>query len=226
MRTPSCRDRLEVSAPTPHGPGRRSGLPSGQLRMGGYRARVVAARPAGASVPDPFAAAGPVQASATFGRAAEAGGGCGPGGRLGRPAAAPSAACRPRRRAARPAPPAVLTTGDSTIQGVDGFLSISWAASARRDPGARRRTGISKPFGDFSWLKNSRIQSSTLQARGYRGLDRRQRRLPHGHPRRMADVECCGPRWVAEYRRRARIMMRTWTRFGGHLAVDGAADSA
>ena len=112
-------------------------------------------------------------------------------------------------------PPLVLATGDSTMQGVDGYLDDRLSSSAEVVSRLRPGTGISKP-GQPSWLKTSRIQSSTLRPRatvvsvgandGYAMTTLADRRVP-----------CCGEEWVAEYSRRVRIMMRTWTRFGGRV---------
>lgn len=92
--------------------------------------------------------------------------------------------------ATQPAPaPVVLSTGDSTIQGMDGFLSDRLGESARVVARVRPATGIGKP-GAPSWLKTSRIQSSTLKP--------------------SATVVSLGVN--------DGLAMRTWTRFGGHVA--------
>lgn len=112
--------------------------------------------------------------------------------------------------------PLVLATGDSTMQGVDGYLAETLDKRARVLSRLRPATGISKPGGP-SWLTTSRIQSSTLKPVGTvvtLGVnDGFAMRTPAGRR-----VPCCGDAWTAEYSRRVRIMMRTWTRFGGHVA--------
>ena len=120
-----------------------------------------------------------------------------------------------RAQARRGTPPKVLATGDSTIQGVDGFLADRLGDSARVVARQRTGTGISKPASP-SWLKASRIQSSSLKPAAtvvsIGANDGYPLNTPDG--RRAA---CCGEDWVAEYSRRVRIMMRTWTRFDGHV---------
>ena len=218
VRTPSCRNRLEVSAPTRTRPGRKVRVTVvDNFRIGGYRARVCAAGPRGRfgcrTIP---LRPGQIRASATFVprrrgwwrlRVKAA------GFRASRQLAVGRAPAR--RRVDRPLP-RLLTTGDSTIQGVDGYLADLLARRATAVTQVLAGSGISKPFGDHSWIKSSRIQSSTFKPRLTVVSIGANDAFPMDPPG-MADVECCGPRWIAEYRRRARIMMRTWTRFGGHL---------
>ena len=109
----------------------------------------------------------------------------------------------------------MLATGDSTIQGVDGFLADRLGDSARVVSRLRPGTGISKPENP-SWLKASRLQSSALKPAAtvvsVGANDGYAMRTPDGRR-----VQCCGEDWVVEYSRRVRIMMRTWTRFGGQV---------
>lgn len=111
-------------------------------------------------------------------------------------------------RAAK-APPVVLATGDSTMQGVDNFLAdeLGDAATVRSD--IRVGTGISKS----DWLAITRAQVKRYKPRftvmsvgvneGF------EMKTPAG-----AAVECCGAAWLAEYERRLRSMMAAYRRKG------------
>lgn len=105
------------------------------------------------------------------------------------------------------APPVVLATGDSTMQGIDNFLAdeLGDAGTVRSD--IRVGTGISKS----DWRAVARAQVKRYKPRftvmsvgvneGFAMT------TPAG-----ATVECCGGPWLAEYERRLRSMMTTYRR--------------
>ena len=111
--------------------------------------------------------------------------------------------------AAPKAPPVVVTTGDSTMQGVDNFLAdeLGDAGTVRSD--IRVGAGISKS----DWLAIARAQVKrhkprfTVMSLGVNeGFDMT---TPGG-----ANVVCCDEPWLAEYVRRVRAMMATYRRNG------------
>jgi len=107
------------------------------------------------------------------------------------------------------APPVVLTTGDSTMQGVDNFLAdeLGDAGTVRSD--IRIGTGISKS----DWQDIARAQVKRYRPR-YTvmslGVNEGFAMTPPGG----APLECCGEPWLAEYVRRVRAMMATYRRKG------------
>ena len=112
--------------------------------------------------------------------------------------------------------PVVLSTGDSTIQGYDGYLEDTLGDSARVVGRVRPGTALFRPALQ-SWPEVARMQSSELRpAATVVSLG-----VNDGFPVRTKDgasVPCCGERWVDAYTRRVRGMMRSWTRYGGHVA--------
>lgn len=108
-------------------------------------------------------------------------------------------------------PPTVLTTGDSTMQGIDTFLADELGAGATVHSDIRQGTGIAKPLGPWATLARTQTrrlrQAATVVSIGI--VDRFPMTLANG-----ARVECCGPGWIDEYARRARAMMRTYSREG------------
>lgn len=112
---------------------------------------------------------------------------------------------------AEAAPPTVLTTGDSTMLGIDGFLSdeLGDAATTRSDV----QLGGAISRGDY-WTRHARSQTKRLrQAVTVISLgaayDAYPLRTPEG-----ATVECCDEPWVLAYGRRVRSMMLTYLRGG------------
>ena len=108
-------------------------------------------------------------------------------------------------------PPTVLTTGDSSMQGIDSFLAdeLGDAATVRSD--VRPGTGISKPLGPWATLARTQAkrlrQAATVVSLG----------VNDGFPLRLGDAtrqQCCGAAWIAEYTRRVRSMMQTYLRRG------------
>jgi hypothetical protein len=114
------------------------------------------------------------------------------------------------RRTLRANPPSghlrILATGDSMIQIIDSFIREgSRPAVVRSD--ARVSTGISKPS-LLDWRAHAREQAAGIQPDAtvvFLGAN-------DGFP--MAGADCCGIPWIAEYARRAREMMRTYSRGG------------
>jgi hypothetical protein len=113
-------------------------------------------------------------------------------------------------RASAP-PPVVLTTGDSTMQGVDRFLADELGNGAKVVSDVRPSVGIAKPDGPWGTLARTQTrrlhQAATVMSIGV--VDGFPVRTPAG-----ARIECCGPAWVAEYARRVRAMMKTYRREG------------
>ena len=112
------------------------------------------------------------------------------------------------RRAA--APPTVLATGDSMMQGIDSFLADELADTATLKSDVRPGTAIGK---NLDWLKWSTTQvsrvhpSTTVVAIG--ANEGWPSETPAG-----ATVECCDEVWEEELARRIRTMMRTYLRRG------------
>lgn len=216
LRTPSCRDRFALSLPRRVTRGRSVNVAiRDTFGTGGVRPRLCIAPPGGRA----RCRAVPLKAGQTVARRrlrASREGTWRVRLRLGSAKPLRKMVVGARGAPRRPPPaPLVLVTGDSTIQGVDGYLADRLGAAARVVTRGRPGTGISKP-GPVSWLKASRIQSSTLKPRAtvvsVGANDNYAVRTPQG--RRL---ECCGQEWLGEYARRARIMMRTWSRFGGRV---------
>jgi hypothetical protein len=113
-----------------------------------------------------------------------------------------------------PAPPTLVATGDSTMQGVDSFLADELGDGARVRSDIRPGTGISKAS---DWPRYARAQASrfrqTTTVVSIGAAEGFALRTPAG-----ASATCCGERWVVEYARRVRAMMRTYLR-GGRARV-------
>ncbi len=102
--------------------------------------------------------------------------------------------------------PVVLATGDSMMQGIDSFLGddLGERFSVRSD--VRPGTGISKGLPWLAWAtKQAKDLRPTVTVIAIGAND--------GLPMPAAGA-CCGPAWIAEYRRRARVMMRSYRRHG------------
>ena len=204
LRTPSCRDRLELRAPSRV---RRGGLLTIRVRdrwkLGGVAPQLCLAPPR-----KPFACRELVlrRAAASASRRVRADR---PGRwrielRLG--------AHRTRRTVtvgsrALPSPPAravLLTTGDSTIQGIDAYLADEVGDRATVRSEYFVGTGISTNLRPWAQLPAKQLATFspdvTIISIG----------ANEGSP--MNGTECCGEAWVAEYSRRARAMMQTYGR--------------
>lgn len=108
-------------------------------------------------------------------------------------------------------PPTVLTTGDSTMQGIDTFLADELGSGAKVQSDVRPGTGISKPLGPWAALPRTQTerlrQAATVVSLG----------VVDGFPLPVRDgttQECCGAGWIAEYARRVRAMMKSYLRRG------------
>jgi hypothetical protein len=114
------------------------------------------------------------------------------------------------RAGERREPPTVLATGDSMMQGIDGFLADELADRAIVRSDVRPGTAIGK---GLEWLKWSTRQvaryrpSATVLAIGP------NEGWPQVTPAGVT-VECCGEAWQDEYARRVRAMMKTYLRRG------------
>ncbi|HEV2059891.1 MAG TPA: GDSL-type esterase/lipase family protein, partial [Solirubrobacteraceae bacterium] len=105
------------------------------------------------------------------------------------------------------APPVVLATGDSTMQGVDNFLAdeLGDAGTVRSD--VRVGTGVSKS----NWQAIARAQVKRYQPR----FTVMSLGVNEGFPMTTpagAKVQCCGRPWLSEYVRRLRAMTVTYRR--------------
>lgn len=107
--------------------------------------------------------------------------------------------------------PTVLATGDSTMQGIDSFLSdeLLDAATVRSD--VRLGSAISR--GSF-WTRHAPRQTRRLRQRVSvisvgAAFDGFPLRGPGGE-----EVECCDEPWVLLYAARVRTMMETYLRRG------------
>jgi lysophospholipase L1-like esterase len=109
------------------------------------------------------------------------------------------------------APPAMLATGDSMMQGIDSFLADELGDSATVHSDIRPGTGISKPGGPWAALPARQVKrlhpAATVIAIG--AVDGFALPAPDG-----SAVECCGAGWVAAYTRRVREVMLTYRRKG------------
>jgi hypothetical protein len=119
--------------------------------------------------------------------------------------------------------PTVLATGDSTMQGIDGFIGDELGDGASVVSDVRIGTGISK-------AEQATLPGAANPAALQWGL------LATSQTRRLRQVatvislganegfgmttaggeraECCEAPWTAEYARRARVMMQTYARAG------------
>jgi lysophospholipase L1-like esterase len=106
-------------------------------------------------------------------------------------------------------PPIVLTTGDSTMQGVDNFLADELGDDGTVRSDIRIGTGISKS--DWQEIAKAQVKRTkpryTVMSLGVN--EGFAMTTPGG-----AQVECCGEPWLAEYVRRVRAMMATYRRKG------------
>jgi len=109
--------------------------------------------------------------------------------------------------------PLLLATGDSMMQGIDGFLTDELGEAARVRSDVRPGTGIGKGLGWLSWSAEQtaelRPRVTVMSIGANEGI---------AMPVAGVSVDCCGEPWVAEYARRVRTMMRTYQR-GGRARV-------
>lgn len=107
--------------------------------------------------------------------------------------------------------PTVLATGDSTMQGIDGYLSDELVDEASLRSDVQLGSAISR--GNF-WTKHARTQTRRLRQRVSvmsvgAALDAFPLTAPTG-----VKVECCEEPWVALYAARVREIMQTYRRRG------------
>lgn len=107
--------------------------------------------------------------------------------------------------------PNVLATGDSTMQGIDGFLSDELAGDAILRSDVQLGSAISR--GSF-WMRHARRQVERLRPRVSvmsvgAALDAFPLAAPSGQR-----LECCDEAWVALYAARVRTVMQTYLRRG------------
>jgi lysophospholipase L1-like esterase len=100
----------------------------------------------------------------------------------------------------------MLVTGDSTIQGIDAFLEDDLAKVARVQRDYRIGTGISQDAPD--WRETARA----LAVRHKPRVTVISIGANDGFA--MQGVACCDAAWIAEYARRARTIMETFARGG------------
>jgi hypothetical protein len=111
----------------------------------------------------------------------------------------------------QPDAPRILTAGDSLMQGVDSFLTEKLGAHAKILRDVNPNSGISKP--GLNWAEHARERSQRLKpdvAIVFLGAN-------EGFPLSSTggqSVVCCGPIWAAEYAARVRSMMITYSRGG------------
>lgn len=113
------------------------------------------------------------------------------------------------------APPIVLATGDSTMQGIDSFLGDELGDGFVVRSDVRPGSQISRTT---FWPDRSRTQARrqhpdfTVMSVGA-ATDGFPMTTPAG-----LTVECCDEPWIAEYTRRVRALARTYRRHGrGHV---------
>ncbi len=106
-------------------------------------------------------------------------------------------------------PPVVLTTGDSTMQGIDNFLADELGDDGTVRSDIRIGTGISKS----DWRAITAAQVKRFKPR----FTVMSLGVNEGFPMTMpggVQVECCGAAWLDEYVRRVRAMMAAYRRKG------------
>jgi len=107
--------------------------------------------------------------------------------------------------------PTILAAGDSLMQGVDASLADRFASRARVSRDVIPNSGISKP--GFDWLRHSRERTRRVRPEVsviFLGAN-------EGFGMRIPGrglVECCNPVWIAEFTSRVRRMMVTYGRGG------------
>ena len=110
----------------------------------------------------------------------------------------------------RRAVPTLLATGDSMMQGIDGFLADDLGDAVRVRSDVRPGTAIGK---NLDWLDWSRSQAASIHPSVTVVAIGANEGWPMTTPA-GATVECCDEAYVAEYTRRVRAMMRRYLRHG------------
>lgn len=214
VRTPPCRERLEIAAPRSASPGALIPVVvRDRWGLGGLALRLCAESPAGGracrAVTLPAGATEAVRrvrlsrdgrwvlqlglGGETVRRGVVAGAGA---GRFG------------------PARPRLLVTGDSTAQGIDAYLADRLGRTVRVARDFRIGTGISQELD--RWPQVAAEQAARFAPRVTVVSIGANDALPMS----TADgqVGCCAAPWQAEYARRARLLMTAYLRNGaGHV---------
>jgi hypothetical protein len=109
------------------------------------------------------------------------------------------------------APPTVLATGDSTMQGIDSFLADELGETATLHSDVQIGSAISR--GTF-WTRHAMSQIEDLRPRvTVISLGAALDAYPLLTPRK-AVAQCCDEPWVRAYSRRVRTMMQRYLRAG------------
>ena len=114
-----------------------------------------------------------------------------------------------------PSRPVVLTTGDSTIQGIESFLEDRLPRRARVAREYLVGSGISRPITPYwpYWPSHAQRQAQerapALTVISVGANDAHPMTPPEG-----AETPCCGDAWTAEYARRVGEMMDAYARGG------------
>ncbi|UTI62369.1 GDSL-type esterase/lipase family protein [Paraconexibacter antarcticus] len=120
-----------------------------------------------------------------------------------------SGTAKPR---ARTTGPVLLTTGDSTIEGIDSVLEDDFGSAARVRTESAPGTELSG-FGGAGWTRRAASQVRRLHPRvtvlSLGANEGFGNALPDGRT-----VDCCGDEWVGELARRQRALMRTFLQHG------------
>lgn len=107
--------------------------------------------------------------------------------------------------------PRILVAGDSMMQGIDAFMSDRLGSRAQIFRDVYPNSGISKP--GLDWARRARDQTRRVRPDAsvvFLGANEGFP-LPYASAR---SVPCCGPVWSAELARRVRSMMITYGRGG------------
>ncbi|MDX6682796.1 MAG: uncharacterized protein QOG94_2835 [Solirubrobacteraceae bacterium] len=124
--------------------------------------------------------------------------------------------------------PTVLATGDSTVQGIDGFLADELGETASVVSDVRIGTGISRAAqGSLPGAGDATApQWALLAAQQTRRLHQRATVVSlganEGFPMTTPDgtrVACCDAPWTAEYGRRTRLTMQAYPRAGAERVL-------
>ncbi|MEJ7893631.1 MAG: GDSL-type esterase/lipase family protein [Solirubrobacteraceae bacterium] len=210
VRTPSCRDRLELSVPRRVKPGAAVAVTvRDSWQTGLTSASVCFARRACRTL---GFADGQAEAATTF-RAGAAGLARVVLRAPGQQTSAP-VAVGVRPPAPESAGPTVLTTGDSMMQSLDAILGdrLAGVANARSDVHAG--TGLTtRPDAWLNWARGQVASHRPDATVVFLGTNDVYAMQAAGRA-----VQCCGRKWVAEYARRARTVMRTYAQ-GGEATV-------
>lgn len=203
VRTPSCRDRLEVAAPRRVRRGARVTVRVRDTwKLGGIRPRLCTAPPhARLRCRTLTLGRGTTSASGRFRAAAT--GTWRVEVRLGSHRWRRAVAVG-RRASAGPELPVFLTTGDSTIQGIDAFLGDELGETASVHSQYFVGTGLSGPGSPWGAIPARQVRRLTPDATVIS--------LGANEGATLNGAACCGEAWIAEYAKRVSAMMRAYGR--------------